>query len=349
MRYLITGGAGFIGSHLADALVARGDDVLVLDDLSTGNIENITDAIASGRTQFVEGSVCDKELVDESMEWADACFHLASAVGVKLIVDRSVESLSRSVRGAQVVTEGAHQLGRRLLFASTSEIYGKNASAGLTEQSDRILGPPSIARWSYSTAKAFGEAITLGYHRERDSDNVVVRLFNTVGPRQTGAYGMVLPRFVGQAIAGEDLTVYGDGSQSRCFSHVYDTTRALVMLMDEEGARGTAFNVGRSTEITILELAETVIERTGSKSDIRMVPYEEAYGEGFEELGRRCPDTSALEQMTGWRSTRGVEEAIDDVAAFERLRIERPQLVGLDSEIAAVVEEHTAADPSLDG
>jgi UDP-glucose 4-epimerase len=349
VRYLITGGAGFIGSHLSDALVARGDDVLILDDLSTGNAENVADAVASGRAQFVEGSVCDEELVDECMEWADACFHLASAVGVKLIVDRSVESLGRSVRGAQVVTEGAHRLGRRLLFASTSEIYGKNASAGLTEQSDRILGPPSIARWSYSTAKAFGEALALGYHRERDADNVVVRLFNTVGPRQTGAYGMVLPRFVGQAITGEDLTVFGDGSQSRCFSHVYDTTRALVMLMDEEGARGTAFNVGRSTEITILELAETVIAQTGSTSDIRMVPYEEAYGEGFEELGRRCPDTSALEQMTGWRSTRGVEEAIDDVAAFERLRIEREQLAGVDGEISGAGEERAVVDPSLDG
>jgi UDP-glucose 4-epimerase len=349
VRYLITGGAGFIGSHLADALIERGDEVLILDDLSTGNVENIADAIASGQAQFVEGSVCDEAVVDECMEQADACFHLASAVGVKLIVDRSVESLGRSVRGAQVVTEGAHRLGRRLLFASTSEIYGKNSSAGLTEQSDRILGPPSIARWSYSTAKAFGEAITLGYHRERAADNVVVRLFNTVGPRQTGAYGMVLPRFVGQAITGEDLTVFGDGSQSRCFSHVHDTTRALVMLMDEEGARGTAFNVGRSTEITILELAETVIAQTGSTSDIRMVPYEEAYGEGFEELGRRCPDTSALEQMTGWRSTRGVEEAIDDVAAFERQRIEQEPPVALNGEFADATEERAAADPSLDG
>jgi UDP-glucose 4-epimerase len=282
------------------------------------------------------------------MEWADACFHLASAVGVKLIVERSVESLSRSVRGAQVVTEGAHRLGRRLLFASTSEIYGKNGSAGLTEHSDRVLGPPSIARWSYSTAKALGEAISLGYHRERDSDTVVARLFNTVGPRQTGAYGMVLPRFVGQAIAGEDLTVYGDGSQSRCFAHVHDTTRALVMLMDEEGARGTAFNVGRSTEITILELARTVIERTGSTSDIQMVPYAVAYGEGFEELGRRRPDTSALEQMTGWKSTRGVEEAIDDVAAFERARAERARLAGLNGNLGGAGAS-AVADPSLGG
>lgn len=321
MRYLITGGAGFIGSHLTDALVARGDEVLVLDDLSTGCVENLANGLASGRVEFVEGSVCDEALVDECMERAGACFHLASAVGVKLIVDSSVDSLSRSVRGAQVVIEGAHRLGRRLLFASTSEIYGKNGTAALTEQSDRVLGPPSIARWSYSTAKAFGEALALGYHREREADTVVARLFNTVGPRQTGAYGMVLPRFVGQAIVDADLTVYGDGSQSRCFAHVFDTTRALVMLMDEEGARGRAFNVGRSAEISILELAETVIERTGSRSGIRMVPYDEAYGEGFEELGRRRPDTTALEQMTGWRSTRSVEDAIDDVAAFERARL----------------------------
>lgn len=323
MEYLITGGAGFIGSHLTDALIARGDSAIVLDDLSTGSRENIADALASGQAEFVEGSVCDGKLVDECMERTDACFHLAAAVGVKLIVERSVESLSRSVRGTQIVTEGAHRFGRRLLFASTSEIYGKNGSDALAEDSDRVLGPPSIARWSYSTAKAFGEAISLGYHRERGADTVVTRLFNTVGPRQSGAYGMVLPCFVGQALTGEDLTVYGDGTQSRCFAHVDDTVRALIMLMDEEGARGRAFNVGRSSEITILELARTVIERTESSSGIRMVPYDEAYGEGFEELGRRRPDTSALEQMTGWKPTRGVEEAIDDIVTFERRRDER--------------------------
>jgi len=347
VRYLITGGAGFVGSHLTDALVARGDEVLILDDLSTGSVENVAEALASGKAELVEGSVCDEEVVDECMEWADACFHLASAVGVKLIVERSVDTLGRSVRGTHVVTEGAHRLGRRLLFASTSEIYGKNASSALTEQSDRVLGPPSIARWSYSTAKAFGEAIILGYHREREADTVVARLFNTVGPRQTGAYGMVLPRFVGQALRGEDLTVYGDGSQSRCFGHVYDTTRALIMLMDEEGARGTAFNVGRSSEITILELAETVIERTESSSEIQMVPYQEAYGEGFEELGRRCPDTTALEQMTGWRSTRGVEEAIDDVAAFERERMAADTLAVANGEVVEFGKS-TTADPLLD-
>ena len=303
MRYLITGGAGFVGSHLADALVARGDSVLILDDLSTGSLENIADAVASGRAEFVEGSVCDVGLVDECMLVTDACFHLASAVGVKLIVERSVESLARSVRGTQVVTEGAHRLGRRLLFASTSEIYGKNSDSSLGEHSDRILGPPSVARWSYSIGKAFGEAVSLGYHREREGDTVVARLFNTVGPRQAGAYGMVLPRLVGQALAGEDLTVYGDGSQSRCFGHVHDTTRALVMLMDEEGARGAAFNVGRSDEITILELARMVIERTSSNSGIRAGPLRGGLRRGLRgarpapprHLGARADDRLAAD------------------------------------------------------
>lgn len=322
MRYLLTGGAGFIGSHLADALIDRGDSVLVLDDLSTGDRVNLSGALASGRAELVEGCVTDEQLVVECMEQVDACFHLAAAVGVQLIVKRSVDSLLCSTRGAQVVTEAAHDCGCRLLFASTSEIYGKNSSDTLGEDSDRVLGSPSIARWSYSTAKAYGEAITLGYHREQGADTVVTRLFNTVGPRQTGTYGMVLPRFVGQAIADEDLTVYGDGTQSRCFAHVEDTVRALVMLMDEEGARGRAFNVGCSDEITIRELAETVIERTGSGSAIRIVPYEEAYGEGFEELGRRRPDTAALREMTGWEPEHGVERAIDDIAAHERARAE---------------------------
>jgi len=347
VRYLITGGAGFIGSHLADALVARGDSVLILDDLSTGKVENAADALASGRAELIEGSVCDEALVDDCLESTDACFHLASAVGVKLIVENSVESLEKSVRGSRIVTEGACRLGRRLLFASTSEIYGKNSSDALTEESDRVLGSPSIARWSYSIGKAFGESIALGYHREREADTVVVRLFNTVGPRQTGAYGMVLPTFVGQALRSEDLTVYGDGSQSRCFSHVHDTTRALIMLMDEEGARGTAFNVGRSDEITIHELAETVIERTGSRSGITTVPYEEAYGDGFEELGRRRPDTTALEQMTGWRATRGVEHAIDDVAAFERARIAADSLPTPNGEVVEF-DDGPAVDPLVD-
>jgi UDP-glucose 4-epimerase len=338
VEYLITGGAGFIGSHLADRLIARGDQVLILDDLSTGRLENIEWALASGQAEFIEGSVCDEELVDKCMERCGACFHLASAVGVKLIVERSVDTMIDSVRGSQVVVESAHRLGRRLLFSSTSEIYGKNSSEALHEHSDRILGPPSVARWSYSTAKAFGEAMALGHHRERGADTVVARLFNTVGPRQSGAYGMVLPRFVSQAMAGEDLTVYGDGTQSRCFAHVNDSVRALVMVMDEEGARGRAFNIGRMSEITIIELASLVIERTESSSDIKLVPYEDAYGDGFEELGRRRPDTAALQEATGWEPTRTVADAIDDLAAFERAR----------SRQIATATSAVAADRALD-
>ena len=241
---------------------------------------------------MVEGSVCDVELVDECMEWADACFHLASAVGVKLIVDSA-----RSTRWAaacaapQVVTEGAHRLGRRLLFASTSEIYGKNGSAGLTEHSDRVLGPPSIARWSYSTAKAFGEALVLGYHREREARHgrrPPLQHRRAPADRRLRDGAAALRR--ARPSQGEDLTVYGDGSQSRCFSHVYDTTRALVMLMDEEGAPRHGLQRRRArARSRSSKLAEAVIERTGSSSGIRMVPYEEAYGEGFEELGRRAP------------------------------------------------------------
>lgn len=321
MRYLITGGAGFIGSHLVDALVARGDEALILDDLSTGSRENVVGALATGRAELVEGSVCDGPLVAECMSGVDTCFHLASAVGVELIMRRPLDSLLGNVRGMDVVAGAASRLGKRLLFASTSEIYGKSNRGLLREDSERVLGPPSKTRWSYSTAKAFGEVLLLGYHRARDADTVIVRLFNTVGPRQIDSHGMVLPRFVGQALRGDDLTVYGSGEQSRCFTHVADTVRALTLLIDAEKARGGTFNVGCRDEITILDLARTVIARTGSTSGIRRVPYEEAYGEGFEELGCRRPDTSALKALTGWVHTRGVEDAIDDLVAYERTRL----------------------------
>ena len=313
LRYLVTGGAGFIGSHLVDALVDRGDEVLVLDDLSTGCLENLEAALDTGRVEFVEGSVCDEDLVLECLEATDACLHLASAVGVKLIVDRPVESLLRNVRGSDIVISAAAALQRRLLYASTSEIYGRNGRGALSEDSDRILGSPLTSRWSYSTAKAFGEALAHGYHREVGAETVIVRLFNTVGPRQTGAYGMVLPRFVRQALDGENLTVYGDGTQSRCFAHVFDIVRAIMLLLDSQEATGNAYNLGSTTEVGILELAHRVIERTGSGSEVRLVPFDEAYEEGFEELGRRKPDTSAVERLTGWTAERTIEDAIDDV------------------------------------
>jgi UDP-glucose 4-epimerase len=245
---------------------------------------------------------------------------------VKLIVERPLESLLRNVRGIDIVTDAAARHGNRLLFTSTSEIYGKNSTGALREGSDRLLGPASTSRWSYATAKTLGEMLVFGYFRERNAEMIVARLFNTVGPRQRGFYGMVLPRFVEQALRGEELTVYGDGTQSRCFAHVSDTVDALITLGDSDLALGGVYNIGRDTEITILELAELVIERVGSDSTIRFVPYVEAYENGFEELGRRQPDTSAIQALTGWRAQHTIAEAIDDVIAYQHEEVARSQL-----------------------
>lgn len=325
MRYLVTGGAGFIGSHLTEALAARGDQVLILDDLSTGDRRNVEHLLPSGNVELVEGSILDADLVDGCVRSVDVCFHLASAVGVQLVVSQPLDTLLCNVRGTDIVISAAVRHGRRLLFTSTSEIYGKNSSGALDEQSDRILGSPFKARWGYSTAKAFGESLAHGYAREQGAEIVVARLFNTVGPRQKGAYGMVLPRFVKQALAGDDLTVYGTGTQSRCFVHVADTVHALLLLIESEKALADVFNVGAQIEMPIIELAAKVIERTGSSSRVQLIPYESAYAEGFEELGRRKPDTSRLEQLTGWRTSRTLEETIDDVVAHERSEAEGPK------------------------
>jgi nucleoside-diphosphate-sugar epimerase len=233
-------------------------------------------------------------------------------------VSRPLETLLCNVRGTDNVITSAVRHRRRLLYTSTSEIYGKNSSGALDEESDRVLGSPLKARWGYATAKAFGEALSHGYVRDRNAEIVIARLFNTVGPRQKGAYGMVLPRFVQQALAGEDLTVYGSGTQSRCFVHVADTVHALTLLLDADEAVGDVFNVGSSLEVPIIELAARVIERTGSRSRVRLIPYETAYGEGFEELGRRKPDTSRIEALTSWQTSRTLDETIDDVIAYAR-------------------------------
>jgi UDP-glucose 4-epimerase len=327
MRHLVTGGAGFIGSHLVDALIDRGDDVVVLDNLSTGRIENLEHLFAdqgangSARLRFVEGSTSDAKLVQELMAAVDRCYHLASAVGVQLVCGRPLSSLIENVRGADVVMDAAASCGAELLFASTSEIYGKDSVGSLHEESDRLLGPPTKARWGYATAKAFGEMLAYGYHREHQAPMVVVRLFNTVGPRQSGRYGMVLPRFARQALLEEDLTVFGDGMQSRCFAHVADTVDAIIRVSDAEAAFGSVFNVGTSYELSIVELAERVIERAGSRSEIVFVPFDDAYEDGFEELGRRQPETTAVQELTGWRPRRTIEDAIDDVLEYQRLAL----------------------------
>lgn len=321
MRYLITGGAGFIGSHVADALVAMREEVVILDDFSTGRPANVEHLAASGSAVVVDGSVTDETLVDGLMSDCDTCLHLASAVGVKLVVSRPLETLRRIVHGTDVVVSSAARHDKRVMFASTSEVYGKNSGGALSEDSDRILGSTFKSRWSYAIAKSYGEAIAHGYHREHGADTTVVRLFNTIGPRQRGAYGMVVPRLACQAIAGDDMTVYGDGTQSRCFLHVLDAVAAILALSTNQAATGRAFNIGNPEPVTILALAQRIVERTGSSSRITFVPYDEAYDEGFEELGRRKPDISALQELTGWSPRRTLDHALDDVIDFQRAEL----------------------------
>lgn len=317
LHYLVTGGAGFIGSHLVDALVDRGERVTVLDDLSTGRTQNLAHALSTGRVRLVEGTTSDRDLVDQLVMDADACFHLASAVGVRLIVDRAYESLLKNVRGCDHVMHAAAEHGVRLVYSSTSEIYGKHSQGALAEDSDRLLGPPQLSRWSYATAKSFGEALSFGLCDERDARITVVRLFNTTGPRQSSAYGMVLPTFVHQALEKQNLTVYGNGNQSRCFAHVRDIVRALLLLVSREDAVGQVYNIGAGAELSIIELARRVVERLGSSSEIELIPFEDAYGEGFEELGRRKPDITALTNLTGWLPQLSVNDAIDDLAEYQ--------------------------------
>jgi UDP-glucose 4-epimerase len=323
VRYLITGGAGFIGSHLTDALLAADHDVVVLDDLSTGSMENLAHVLEHPRVRFVEGSVTQADLVDDCVRETDVCLHLASTVGVQLVVDSPLETLLDHVRGTDVVMAAAARRKRRVLFTSTSEVYGKQSRTALTEDADLVIGSPAKSRWSYAIAKCFGEAVAQAYHDQHGTETIVVRLFNTIGARQTGRYGMVLPRFVRQALEGSDLTVYGDGTQTRCFTHVADTVRALAALAECDAAVGNTYNVGSETPVAVGALAERVIARCASASEVVHVAYSEAYAEGFEELGTRTPDTSALHAITGWHAERAIDTAIDDVIAYERGRVEQ--------------------------
>ena len=313
--YLITGGAGFIGSHLVEALLERGDSVVVLDNLSTGRLQNLDGICHHPNFRFVHGSVLDELMVDELVHDCHVVVHLAAAVGVRLIVDQPLRSFTTNIRGSETVLDAAHRYRRRILLASTSEIYGKNGGRPLAEDADRLLGSPSVARWAYSTAKAVDEILAYAYHRERGLPTTVVRLFNTVGPRQSPAYGMVIPRLVRQAVRGEPLTVYGDGRQTRCFCHVTDVVDGLLRVIDQPGTEGEVYNLGSTEEISILELAERIIQRAGSSSSVVLIPYEEAYSEGFEDMRRRVPDIGKVRATTGWEPTLRLEDILNGTLA----------------------------------
>ncbi|WP_086706768.1 NAD-dependent epimerase/dehydratase family protein [Streptomyces antimycoticus] len=312
-KYLLTGGAGFIGSHLADALLAQGHRVTVLDNLSTGSEKNLLEAAQHPGFTLVRGSVLDELMVDELVHACDVVVHLAAAVGVQLVIEQPLHSFTTNIRGSEIVIEAAHRYRRKIMMVSTSEIYGKNGRLPLSEDSDRVLGSPAVSRWAYSTAKAVDEILANAYHRERGLPTVTVRLFNTVGPRQSGAYGMVIPRLVQQAVRGEQLTVHGDGSQSRCFAHVADVVDAFLLLLDSEEAIGQVFNVGTQQEISIIRLAEQIVRMTGSPSEIRLVPYADAYAPGFEDMQRRIPDTTRLATVTGWHARWDLTRILTDV------------------------------------
>ena len=313
--YLVTGGAGFIGSHLVEALLARDEIVVAFDNLSTGRLRNLDHLGNHPNLRFVHGSVLDELAVDELMHKCDVVVHLAAAVGVKLIVEEPLRSFTTNIRGSEIVIESAFRHRRPILLTSTSEIYGKNTAVPLKEEDDRILGTPTVARWAYSTAKAVDEILAYDYNRERGLPTTVVRLFNTVGPRQSPAYGMVVPRLARQAVAGDPLTIYGDGTQSRCFCHVSDVVNALLGLLDHPGAVGEVFNVGSQEEISILGLAERILEHTRSDSKIELIPYDEAYPTGFEDMQRRLPSTDKIQALTGWRPTRNLDDILTEAIA----------------------------------
>jgi UDP-glucose 4-epimerase len=314
VRYLITGGAGFIGSHLVEKLITRGDQVTVFDNLSTGSASNLSGI--KNKIIFEQGNILDKTTINKLVSKSDYVVHLAAALGVLNIVNKPLESLRTNLQGSEVVLEACDRNRKPVLIASTSEIYGKNDKVPLNEEDDRIIGHPLKSRWSYSEAKAVDESLAYFYYLESKLPIRIVRFFNTVGPRQIGHYGMVVPRFVSAALKNEPLSVYGSGDQIRCFCHINDAVRALLLVMDLEKAIGEVFNVGNNQQISIMDLAKKVIEITGSSSKIEKIAYKDAYPDGFEDMQRRVPDISKINQVLGWKPEINLNQIIKDIAAF---------------------------------
>jgi UDP-glucose 4-epimerase len=317
MKALITGGSGFIGSHLAEYLLDQGHRVFVIDDLSTGNIENILPLKTNPNFHYTIDTIMNVPATAELVDRCDVIFHLAAAVGVRLIVESPVRSIETNIRGTEIILELAEKKKKKVMITSTSEVYGKAKKLPFSEEDDLVLGPTHKGRWSYACSKAIDEFLSLAYWHEKGLPVIVARLFNTVGPRQSGRYGMVLPTFVKQALLGEHITVFGDGSQSRCFTHVTDVTGALYNLSQTEEGIGKVFNIGSDTEITISELAKKVKVMTASQSEIQLVPYEEAYQEGFEDMPRRVPDISRIQQLIDYRPTYSIDEIIQSVIDYQ--------------------------------
>ena len=314
MKYLITGGAGFIGSHLAEKLISRGDQIVVFDNLSTGSKNNL--AGISKKIKFEQGNILDKAVIEKLVAESDYVVHLAAALGVFNIVNKPLESLKANLQGSEIVLEACDKYRKPVLIASTSEIYGKNDKVPLNEKDDRVIGHPLKSRWSYSEAKAVDESLAYFYYLENKLPVRIVRFFNTVGPRQVGHYGMVVPRFVNAALKNESLSVYGSGDQIRCFCHVTDAVNALLLVVDSDKTVGQVFNIGTNSQTSIMELARKVIEVTGSKSSIEKIAYEKAYSEGFEDMQRRVPDISKIKQVLGWEPEINLDQIIKDITAF---------------------------------
>jgi UDP-glucose 4-epimerase len=315
MRILVTGGAGFIGSHLCERLITDGHLVTVLDSDATGQISNLSGVIESPKIQVVKGSILATNVLNPLIDQTDYVFHLAAAVGVFNIVNNPLASLLTNIRGTENVLEAAHASNTPVFLTSSSEVYGKNISDSLKESDDRILGSPVTLRWSYSEAKAIDESLAYAYHVEKQLETRIVRFFNTVGPRQLGAYGMVVPRFVKAAIANEPITIYGDGKQTRCFAHVYDVVDAILAVAFADNTIGKVINIGNNVEISINNLAQKIIDETGSKSEIVYIPYEEAYGDGFEDMERRVPNIDLINELVGWKPKRDLSTVIADISA----------------------------------